>query len=77
MKHLEIGTKVKLTAQGVKQWAYPFTYAGDEMNPKDTVGEVIKFTDASSLSRGFTDRVKWANGNDNSYMPGDLEVVTE
>ena len=75
MAYFEIGTKVKLTKQGLNRWA--FGYEGDEMNPADTVGKVIGRPDGIADSLGFTDRVTWSNGNTNSYMIDDLEAVTE
>ena len=77
MANFEIGTKVKLTKHGLNRWTYGYGYGEDDMNPADTVGEVVDGLADTTKALGFTDRVTWANGNTNSYMIDDLELVTE
>lgn len=64
-KEIEKGSTVRLSARGIQKW-----YTGNDTNPTGIDGKVIEVRDI-----GFAYRVKWNNGEYNTYETGDLDLV--
>lgn len=68
-KLLPIGTRVKRTESGIKNWGICYN------NPEEKVeGTIYKYYERPE--KGFVYRVKWDNGSHNAYYKTDIEEIT-
>jgi hypothetical protein len=67
MKKLKVDDHVALSVQGKR------AYAHSNVNPHNMSGKIIKVS-SEGRSVGRTVRVKWYNGQVNSYFPYELEA---
>lgn len=65
VRQFKIGDRVKIKESS------QYHHYNNERNPRNTIGAIFQFCDNGCI------RVEWGVNNKNSYLPEDLELVTE